>query len=48
MNFILAVKRPFKVHRGIFYEKGGMKVNKNIFLFFDPVARVLARGNIEQ
>ena len=49
MNFILAVKIPFKVHRGIFYERGGTKkVCKNIFLFFDPVARVLAHGNIEQ
>ena len=29
--------------------RGGMKkVNKNIFLFVDPVAGVLAHGNIEQ
>ena len=49
MNFILAVKRPFKIQSGIFYERGGMKtVSKNIFLFFDPVARVLAHRNIEQ
>ena len=49
MNFILAVKRPFKLHMGIFYERGGMKkVSKYIYLFFDPVARVLAHGNIEQ
>ena len=49
MNFILVVNRPFKVHMGIFYERGGIKkVSKNIILFFDPVARVLAHGNIEQ
>ena len=49
MNFILAVKSPFKVHRGIFYERGGVKiVNSNIFIFYDPVARVFAHGNIEQ
>ena len=49
MNFILAVKRPFKLHSGIFCERRGMKkVSKNIFLFFDPAARVLAHGNIEQ
>ena len=38
LHFILAVKIPFK--------RGGMKkVNKNIFLFVVPVARVLANVN---
>ena len=40
MNFILAVKIPFTIQRG-----GMKKVNKNIFLFVDPVTRVLANGN---
>ena len=44
-NFILAVKIPFKIQRGIFYEGRDEKVNKNIFLFVVPVARVLANGN---
>ena len=45
MNFSLAVKRPFKIQR-VYFMRGGMKkVNKNIFLFVDPVARVLAYGN---
>ena len=40
MNFILAVKIPFKLQRG-----GMKKVNKDIFYFVDPIARVLANGN---
>ena len=44
-DFHFSCKR-LEVHRVIFYERGGMKkTNKNIFLFFDPVTRVLAHGN---
>ena len=44
-EFHLAVKIPFKIQRGIFYEWRDEKVNKNIFLFVVPVARVLVNGN---
>ena len=45
MNFILVVKRPFKIQR-VYFMRGGMKkVNKNIFLFVDPILRVLVNGN---
>ena len=47
MNFILAVKNLLN-YTGIFYEQWGggvKKVGKYKFLFFDPVARVLANGN---
>ena len=45
MNFILAVKIPFKIQRGIFYEGRDEKSYTNILLFVNPVARVLANRN---
>ena len=45
MNFILALKRPFTVDSGIFYE--GRDESDLKIICFDPVARVLAHVNIE-
>ena len=46
INFILAVKYLLK-YKGVYFMKGCIKKkgNKNIFLFVDPVAGVLANGN---